>query len=353
MSLKEQAVVDALSKVKDPEIGRSLVSLGMIKNLKVEGNKVSLDVELTTPACPLKNKIEEDVRQALKEIDAEVVDLKMTSKVVKSRGTEGELLANIKNIILVASGKGGVGKSTVAANLALALSQTGASVGLLDADIYGPSIPILMGLDSKEHHPETVIVNGQKCIVPFKAHGLEVMSIGFFVSADSAMIWRGPMIHGALMQFMEEVAWSDLDYMVLDLPPGTGDVQLSLSQKVSVTGAIIVTTPQLLSLADVIRAKAFFEKLEIPMLGVVENMSYFLCPTCNSKHYIFDKGGGSQAADRFGLPLLAELPLYPSLREASDNGIPEVIANPEGPVAQAFKHLAEEVASTISMKVLA
>ncbi|MBK04219.1 MAG: chromosome partitioning protein [Deltaproteobacteria bacterium] len=352
MSLNEKTVMDALSKVKDPDLGRSLTSLNMIKDLKVKGTSVSLTVELTTPACPMKDKIEADVKQALEAVGAQTTDINMTSRVRQTRNDDSPMLASVKNVILVASGKGGVGKSTVAANLAAALAKTGAKTGLLDADIYGPSVPLLMGVDGAEHQPEVVVIDGEKRILPIKAHGLEIISMGFFVPPNVAMAWRGPMVHGALSQFMQEVAWGDLDYIILDLPPGTGDVQMTLAQRVQVSGALIVTTPQMLSVADVVRAKSFFDKLKVPMLGVIENMSYFVCPNCDEKHDIFSSGGGERAARQFGLPLLAQIPLVGGLRDSSDNGVPEVIANPDGAVAEIFTDIAQKMAAQLSIQAL-
>jgi len=292
MATKE-GVLEALKTVQDPEIHRDIVSLGMVKNLEVAGGKVTFTVELTTPACPLKDKIQGDCEKALAEIEGITgIEISFGAQVRGSKSGAGQtdLLPTVKNVVLVAAGKGGVGKSTVAANLAVALKMHGAVTGLLDADIYGPSIPIIMGV---KQEPRKVAVNGGFKLEPPMAHGLPVMSIGFFLDPDQAVIWRGPMLGKALHQLMADVHWGDLDYLVVDMPPGTGDVQITFSQQLKVSGSLLVATPQDVALADVIRAKNMFDKVMIPIVGLIENMSYFICDGCNKKHDIFSHGGGS------------------------------------------------------------
>ena len=345
MDLTEARVLEILRPVKDPELNRSMVELGMIKDVRVlSGSAVSLQIELTTPACPLKGPIEASVRDALKAAGVALETLTWGAQVRASPGAKGPMLQQVKNVILVGSGKGGVGKSTVAVNLAVALAKTGAKVGLLDADIYGPSIPLMMGLyGRKPSSPDG------KSIFPLSAYGCEVMSIGFFVDPDQAMIWRGPMLHGALVQFFRDVRWGELDYLVLDLPPGTGDIQLTISQQLKVAGAVIVTTPQDVALADAIKAKMMFDKVDIPVLGLVENMSYFACPHCHEKTEIFSRGGGAKAADKLGIPFLGEVPLHADVRIGGDEGRPIVVTHPESDEALQLTRIAHVIADRISV----
>ncbi|MBI4550226.1 MAG: Mrp/NBP35 family ATP-binding protein [Candidatus Omnitrophica bacterium] len=343
MKISEQAVVDALRTVEDPDLRRDLVSLGLVKDLKIEGDKVSLTIELTTPACPLKEKIKKDTEDALRAVPGVArVEIGMTAKVRSSLSGGQERFAGIRNIVAVASGKGGVGKSTLSVNLAVALARTGARVGLMDADIYGPNIPLMVGLSAK---PKT---DGKK-IIPPENYGIKVISMGFLVPEDQAVIWRGPMLHGAIQQFLGDVAWGELDYLLVDLPPGTGDVQLSLSQTVPMTGALMVTTPQAVSLQDVRKGIAMFQKVRVPILGLVENMSYFICPHCSDRTEIFSHGGGKRAAESLGIPFLGELPLDPAVREGGDAGKPVVAADPASPVAVKFLEIAESLAQQISI----
>jgi ATP-binding protein involved in chromosome partitioning len=257
-----------------------------------------------------------------------------------------DLLPTVKNVVLVAAGKGGVGKSTVAANLAVALKKHGATVGLLDADIYGPSVPILMGV---KDNPEKVAVNGGFKLKPPIAHGLPVMSIGFFLEPDQAVIWRGPMLGKALQQLMADVDWGNLDYLIVDMPPGTGDVQITFSQQLKVTGALLVATPQQVALADVVRAKSMFDKVMVPIIGIVENMSYFICDNCNKKHEIFSRGGAERAAENFKIPFLGEIPITPALREWGDKGVPILIQEPNSEVSKIFMEIAAKLAGRISV----
>lgn len=343
------AVLAALKKVQDPELHRDIVSLGMVKDLSVSDGKVAFTVELTTPACPLRETIESDCRRALAAVPGvQGVQISFGAQVRGSKVGPGQtdLLPSVKNVVLVASGKGGVGKSTVAANLAVALKRLGAAAGLLDADIYGPSIPILMGVKAQ---PGKVAVDGGYKIGPPEAHGVPVMSIGFFLEPDQAVIWRGPMLGKALHQMMADVHWGELDYLVVDLPPGTGDVQITFSQQLKVSGAVLVATPQDVALADVIRAKSMFDKVMIPIVGVIENMSYFLCDGCGKRHEIFSRGGARKAAERFKIPFLGEVPLVPTVRELGDRGVPIVASDPGSAVSKIFLEIAAKLAGQLSI----
>lgn len=338
-------ILQALGKVNDPELHKDLVSLGMVKDVRVEGAKALLTIELTTPACPLKDKIQADIDAALKPLGVSS-SITWGAQVRSGRAGVGptDFLQQVKNVILVGSGKGGVGKSTVAANLACALQRLGAKTGLLDADIYGPSVPTMFGT-----HEKPAMAPSGKQLEPVRAFGLELMSIGFLVDPNEAVVWRGPMLASAVQQFMKDVAWSALDYLIVDLPPGTGDVQLTLSQTLKVSGALVVTTPQTVALADVVRAKAMFDKVNIPVIGLVENMSGFVCSKCDTRHYIFDRGGGERAAAAMNVPYLGELPLVTDVREAGDAGIPIVERAPDSPGGKAFLQLAGRVADRVSV----
>jgi ATP-binding protein involved in chromosome partitioning len=347
MPLDTAAVTAALKKVQDPELKRDLVALGMVKDVAVDGSRVKLTIELTTPACPMKDTIQKDVTAALTGAGFGAVDLTFTAVVRGAPGTvESQLTPGVKNIILVGAGKGGVGKSTVSINLAVALAKLGAKVGLLDADIYGPSLPILTGLTQKPTSSD-----GQK-IDPLEAHGVKLMSIGFLIDPEEALVWRGPMVTGALMQLVKDVKWGELDYLVLDLPPGTGDVPLTLAQNVRAAGVVLVSTPQDVALADVIRAKLMFDKVNIPVLGIVENMSAFICPHCHAETAIFDKGGARTAAEKMGIKFLGEVPIDLAIREGGDQGMPIVAGHPDGPQAAAFFTIARNVGGAVSMSVV-
>jgi ATP-binding protein involved in chromosome partitioning len=348
MPFDAETALAALKKVMDPELNRDIVSLGMVKDLAVNGDAVSLKVELTTPACPLKDRIAKDVDGALRAAGAKRVEIGWGAQVRAAPGAgQGQLTPGVKNIVLVGAGKGGVGKSTVAINLAVGLARMGAQVGILDADIYGPSIPILTGL-----HATRPRSRDGKTLDPIEAHGLKVMSIGFLVDPDQALIWRGPMVTGALIQLMRDVNWGELDYLVLDLPPGTGDVPLTLAQNVRAAGVVLVSTPQDVALADVIRAKLMFDKVSIPVLGIVENMSSFVCPHCRAETAIFDHGGARKAADKLGIRFLGEVPIDLAIREAGDAGVPVVAKAPESPQARAFLEVAGQVAAAVSVQVM-
>lgn len=345
--MDDRTALDALRTVMDPELHRDLVSLGMVKDLAVDGDRVRLKVELTTPACPLKDTIGRDVEAALRAAGFKRVEIAWGAQVRSAPGaSQGELTPGVKNIVLVGAGKGGVGKSTVAVNIAVALARLGAQVGILDADVYGPSVPILTGITGKP-----VSSDGQR-LDPFTAHGIKAMSIGFLVEPDQALVWRGPMVTGALIQLLRDVRWGELDYLILDLPPGTGDVPLTLAQNVRAAGVVLVSTPQDVALADVIRAKLMFDKVSIPVLGLVENMSSFICPHCQKETAIFDKGGARLAAEKMGIRFLGEVPIDLAIREGGDRGLPVVAGQPESPQAQAFFTLARNVAGAVSTQVL-
>jgi ATP-binding protein involved in chromosome partitioning len=348
-TITEEKILAALRKVQDPELHRDIVSLGMVKDLGASNGKVSFTVELTTPACPLRETIENDCKKALAELPGiSALEISFSAQVRGSKAGAGQtdLLPTVKNVVLVAAGKGGVGKSTVAANLAVALKMHGASAGLLDADIYGPSVPMMMGVKSE---PKKIEIDGSYKIAPVPAHGVPVMSIGFFLDADQAVIWRGPMLGKALHQLMADVHWGDLDYLVVDMPPGTGDVQITFSQQLKVSGALLVATPQDVALADVVRAKAMFDKVNIPIVGIVENMSYFICDGCGKKHEIFSRGGAQRAAERFAIPYLGEIPITPALREGGDNGVPILVQEPDSIVSKRFLESAAKLAGQLSI----
>jgi ATP-binding protein involved in chromosome partitioning len=347
MPLDNAAALEALRKVLDPELRRDLVSLGMVKDLSVEGETVRLKVELTTPACPLKETIGRDVKAALEGAGFRRVELAWGAQVRGAPGVaQSQLTPGVKNIVLVGAGKGGVGKSTVAVNLGVALARLGAKVGVLDADIYGPSLPILTGLTERPTSRD-----GQR-LEPLSAHGVKAMSIGFLIDPDQALIWRGPMVTGALIQLLRDVNWGELDYLVLDLPPGTGDVPLSLAQNVRAAGVVLVSTPQDVALADVIRAKLMFDKVSIPVLGIVENMSSFVCPHCRKDTPIFAHGGARTAAEKMGIRFLGEVPIDLAIREGGDRGVPIVSGAPDSPQAEAFLTVARNVAGAVSTQVL-
>ena len=344
-TLDREAVLTALRVVMDPDLRKDIVSLGFIKDLQIDGGGVAFAIELTTPACPVKEQLREQAMAAVKALaGVTAVNVRMTANVQSASMPETgrQPLPGVKNVIAVGAGKGGVGKTTVSVNLALALAKFGSRVGILDGDIYGPNVPIMMGLN-------TQLATDGKQIVPAEAYGVQVVSIGFLTSDDAPIIWRGPMLHGAIQQFFKEVAWKDLDYLIVDMPPGTGDVALSLSQTVPVVGAVVVTTPQQVSLADSRRAVRMYQKLNIPTLGMVENMSYYACPNCHHEADIFGHGGGEQLAQTMEVPFLGRLPIYQPIREGGDTGVPIVFAEPESVAGRAFMSLAERVAAQVSI----
>ena len=341
-------VLNALRAVQDPDLHRDLVSLGFIKGVRVDGGRVAFTIELTTPACPVRDVMKQqaiDVVRALPGVTA--VDVTMTSQVrTATLPPKGSLIPGVKHVVPVASGKGGVGKSTVSANLAIALAKTGASVGLMDADVYGPSIPTLLGIAAT---PE---MTPQRRLIPVSQYGLKVVSMAFFMKPEEAVVWRGPMLHKTIEQFLGGVEWGELDYLLVDLPPGTGDVQLSLCQSIAITGAVIVSTPQDVALNVAQKAIAMFKKLNVPVLGIIENMSSYLCPHCGTREEIFGSGGARQTAERLQIPFLGEIPLATQIRQTSDAGTPVVVADPDAPAAQAFTLAAERLAAQISIRAM-
>lgn len=352
MKITEQQILHALSQVEDPDFKKDLVSLNMIKDLLFDDNGIKFTIELTTPACPMKEKLETDCRNAIAQLVSNVikVDIDFSSRVTTLRDIKSDILPSVKNIITVASGKGGVGKSTVSVNLALALLRSGAKVGLIDADIYGPSIPTMLGLQSAR--PTIQKVDDKNKIVPVDYLGMQVMSIGFLIQDKQPVAWRGPMATSALRQIITDVLWEDLDYLVLDLPPGTGDIHLTLAQLVPVTGAVVVTTPQEVALADARKAIAFYqlESINVPVLGVVENMSFFTPPELpDNRYYIFGKGGGRLLAQQFDVPFLGELPIGQDIREGGDFGKP-IALQTATTASKAFELLAQNVAQQIAVQ---
>jgi ATP-binding protein involved in chromosome partitioning len=339
----EAMVLEALRTVKDPELGQDLVSLEMIQDLVVKGSHVSFTLRLTTPACPLKSQIRDSAREAVLKIPGVVeVEVELQARVqAHLSGAKANMLPGVRNTVAVASGKGGVGKSTVSVNLALALVECGARVGLLDADVYGPSVPMMLGIHEEPEHRD-----GR--IIPLVKFGLKLMSVGFLVEPEAALIWRGPLVGKMIKQFLSDVEWGELDYLIIDLPPGTGDASLTVAQMVPLTGVILVTTPQDVALADVIKARAMFKKLKVNILGIVENMSYFVCPHCGERTNVFSHGGGKRASSELGIPYLGDIPLDTQVRVGGDTGQPIVATHPDSPLAKAFLRLATEAAATIS-----
>ncbi|WP_038038567.1 iron-sulfur cluster carrier protein ApbC [Thermorudis peleae] len=346
--LTREQVIEALRPVYDPELRRSIVDLGMVKDVQIDQGCVRVHVELTTPACPLRAQIQRDVHAAIEQLPGvQQVEVTFGAR-VRAAGTgmpDRQPIPGVKNTIAVASGKGGVGKSTVAVNIAVALAQDGASVGLLDADVYGPSIPLMMGTRARP------MLENDK-ILPVEAYGLRIMSVGFILDPEKALIWRGPLVSQLVRQFLHDVVWGELDYLVIDLPPGTGDVQLTLVQQIPLSGAIIVTTPQDVALADAIKGLQMFREVKTPVLGIVENMSYFICPHCGERSDIFGTGGGRRTAERYDVPLLGEIPIDPLVREGGDTGQPIVLAAPESPTAQAFRDAARRAAGRLSIEAV-
>jgi ATP-binding protein involved in chromosome partitioning len=338
-----EAVLSALQQIQDPDLKQDIVSLGMIRDLEIEAGSVSFRFVLTTPACPVRDELENQAREVVADLPGvSEVRVKMDAAVPKHRGVpDRKAIDGVSNIVAVTSGKGGVGKSTVAVNLACSLAAMGAKVGLMDCDIYGPNVPIMLGLDSK---PEA---DGNR-LVPIQAFGLKVMSMGFLAEGDTPLIWRGPMLHGVIQQFLYQVAWGELDYLVADLPPGTGDVQLSMMQSVPLTGGIVVTTPQDVALSDARKGIMMFKQVEVEVLGLIENMSYFVCPHCSERTDIFSHGGGEKTSHQFRVPFLGQIPLETSVREGGDKGQPIVIGEGSSLAAQAFKEVAQRLAARIS-----
>jgi ATP-binding protein involved in chromosome partitioning len=343
-------VLEALRPIVDPDLGKSIVDLGFVKNVVIDGSSVSFTIELTTPACPVKAEFEREARErvlALAGVENADVQMSAATRGRPVAASEEAVLPGVKNTVAVASGKGGVGKSTAAVNLAVALRATGASIGLMDADVYGPSLPLLLGV---RDHPHGEKRDGKEWIVPLEAHGLKLMSIGFLLTEDSPVIWRGPMVHGMIGQFLSNVDWGELDYLVIDLPPGTGDAALTLTQQAPLSGAVVVTTANDLSLIDARKSLRMFEKVNVPVLGIVENMSYFVPPDLpDRKYYIFGQGGGRRTADELGVDFLGEIPIDPRVVEGGDTGKPIVTEAPDSATAGAFRELAGAVARKLAI----
>ncbi len=344
-TLTETAILDALRAVHDPELGRDVVSLGMVKDIAVDGSRVAFTMELTTPACPLRDQIEADARSALLAVGASEVAITWSAAVRGAAPASGaQLLPGVKNVVAVASGKGGVGKSTIAVNLAVALARAGASVGLLDADITGPNVPLMIGAEGAP------AASAGNRIVPLERHGVKVMSIAFFVPQGQPIVWRGPLVGGAIQQFLRDVEWGELDYLVVDLPPGTSDAQITLAQAVPISGAVLVTTPQQVSLMDVEKALAMFRRMSVPVIGVVENMTAFACPHCGELTEIFGRGGGERFAEMSDVEFLGGIPLDITVRQGGDVGVPAVAQVEAGPAAVAMIRLAGIVAARMSVR---
>jgi ATP-binding protein involved in chromosome partitioning len=345
VSVTKEQVLSALAAVQDPDLHKDIVSLGFVKDVTITGGEVDFTIELTTPACPVKDlmKVEAEGRVAALP-GVSVARARMTANVSTRGGAGRQQIPGVRNIIAVGAGKGGVGKTTTAVNLAVALARKGARVGLLDGDVYGPNVPQMLGLQAP---PE---VDQDKRIVPPRAHGIAVISMGMLVPKDQPLIWRGPMLHGVLQQFMRDVVWGERDYLIVDLPPGTGDVVLSMAQSVPAAGAVVVTTPQDVAVADVRKAVGMFRQLNVPVLGVVENMSCFVCSHCQQRTAIFGSGGGRALAEELAVPFLGEIPIDTRVREGSDQGRPIVVESPEAPAAVALLDVAGRVAAQVSIE---
>ncbi|CAN5671110.1 Mrp/NBP35 family ATP-binding protein [soil metagenome] len=346
--LSEELILESLKQIIDPDLRKDIVTLGFIRDIAIAGGDVSFRIVLTTPACPVKEQMEAEAIAIVGGLEGVTnVNVTMDAEVPQGRGIANNVaIPGVKNIVAVSSGKGGVGKSTVAVNLAVALAAQGAKVGIMDADVYGPNIPMMLGTGYNQ--PE--VSNGQ--LQPIEAHGIKMISMAVLVPRDKPMILRGPMLHGVVRQFLTDVNWGELDYLIVDMPPGTGDVQLSLAQLVPVQGAVLVTTPQEVSLSDVRRAVKMFEQVAVPVLGVIENMSYFIAPDTGNKYEIFGSGGGQRICDEYDLNFLGQVPLGMEVRESGDKGIPVVVSNPDSPQAAAFRTVAEEVARHISIEAM-
>lgn len=343
-AVDEAQILDALKSVQDPDLHKDIVSLGFIKNLKIDDGAVRFDLNLTTPACPVRDQMRDEAVALVKALPGvRNVDVKMTSEVRQTPQLDRSALKGVRNIVAVGSGKGGVGKSTIAVNLAVSLAAAGARVGLLDGDIYGPTTPIMLGLDLP---PKSI---GNR-MLPQEAAGLKFMSMGLLVKSEQPLIWRGPMAHKALQQCLFDVDWGELDYLMVDLPPGTGDVHLTLAQAVPLTGSVIVSTPQDVGLRISMKTLRMFQQTRVPILGIVENMSYYICPHCNSRDYIFGQGGGRRAAEQLSIPFLGEIPLDLAIRTQSDIGAPIVLAQPDAPSSRMLRATAEKLAAQISIR---
>ena len=344
-AITDAAVLEALKAVRDPDLNRDIVSLKFIKNLRIDGGRVAFSIELTTPACPVKDQMREQARAVVAGLPGVTqVDIEMTAQVRSAvAGDQGKApVPGVKNIIAVGAGKGGVGKTTVAVNLAIALSQFGGRVAMIDGDIYGPNVPMMLGI-------RTQLTSDGGKIIPAEQFGIKLVSMAFLTGDDAPVIWRGPMLHGVIQQFFREVRWENIDYLIVDMPPGTGDVALSLSQTVPVSGSVVVTTPQTVSVADTRRAVRMYQKLNVPTLGLIENMSHFVCPSCSHESDIFGKGGGEALAQELSIPFLGRVPIYEPIRIGSDTGVPITIGERDSPAAQAFRAAAEQLAAQLSI----
>ena len=344
-TVNEASVLEALKAVRDPDLNRDIVSLKFIKNLRIEGGRVAFAIELTTPACPVKDQMREQARAVVAAIPGvTAVDIEMTAQVraAISPDMTKAPVPGVKNIIAVGAGKGGVGKTTVAVNLAIALSQCGGRVAMIDGDIYGPNVPLMLGINTQ------LTTDGNK-IVPAEQYGIKLVSMAFLTGDDAPVIWRGPMLHGVIQQFFREVHWENIDYLIVDMPPGTGDIALSLSQTVPVAGSVVVTTPQVVSVADTRRAVRMYQKLNIPTLGLIENMSHFICPSCRHETDIFGKGGGEALAEELSVPFLGRVPIYEPIRIGGDTGVPITIGDKTSPAAESFRRVAERLAAQLSI----
>jgi ATP-binding protein involved in chromosome partitioning len=340
----EEKVLDVLKRVQDPDLRKDIVSLGFIRNLKIDGGNVAFDLNLTTPACPVKDQMRDEAVSLVKGLTGvQNVNVNMTAEVRQTPQMDRTALKNVKNIVAVGSGKGGVGKSTVAVNIAASLAMEGAAVGLLDGDIYGPTMPIMLGIDQ----PPKSINNR---MIPQESAGLRFMSMGLLVKSDQPLIWRGPMAHRALQQCLFDVEWGNLDYLIVDLPPGTGDIHLTLAQQVPLTGSVIVSTPQDVGLRISMKTLRMFQQTRVPILGIVENMSYYICPHCNSRDHIFGEGGARRAAAELEIPFLGEVPLDLAIRQQSDAGAPIVVAQPNSESAKTLREISRKVAAQVSIR---
>jgi ATP-binding protein involved in chromosome partitioning len=344
----EQTVLDSLRQIIDPDLKKDIVTLGFVRDVKIAGGDIAFRIVLTTPACPVKEQMEAQATEIVRSLDGVTsVKVTMDAEVPQGRGVANNVaIPGVKNIIAVSSGKGGVGKSTVAVNLAVALAADGAKIGLMDADVYGPNVPMMLGTG---YDQPDVVDNKLK---PIEAHGIKMISMAVLVPPDKPMILRGPMLHGVVRQFLSDVNWGELDYLIVDMPPGTGDVQLSLAQLVPVQGAVLVTTPQEVSLSDVRRAVKMFEQVNVPVLGVIENMSYFIAPDTGNRYEIFGRGGGHKLCAEYDLNFLGEVPMGMEVREGGDTGVPVVVSFPDSPQSAAFRHVAEEVARQVSIEAM-
>jgi ATP-binding protein involved in chromosome partitioning len=345
MPVTEAAVLEALKAVHDPDLHRDIVSLKFIKNLRIDGGRVAFSIELTTPACPVKDQMRDQARAVVGALPGVTsVEIEMTAQVRSTMSAElGKApVPGVKNIIAVGAGKGGVGKTTVAVNLAIALSQSGGRVAMIDGDVYGPNVPIMLGINAQ------LTTDGQK-IVPAEQYGIQLVSMAFLTGDDAPVIWRGPMLHGVIQQFFRDVRWDAVDYLIVDMPPGTGDVALTLSQTVPVSGAVVVTTPQTVSVADTRRAVRMYQKLNVPTLGLIENMSHFVCPSCQHESDIFGKGGGEALASELSVPFLGRIPIYEPIRIGGDTGVPITIGERDSPAALAFRETAQQLAAQLSI----